>query len=602
MTADEYLKLAQLAHKQGDQATELKALRDWKSNGGTARGIGTELGEGFKRFGEGIAQLAEKTGISGLLGYHGNQISSGIEARRAAVPEPVSTAGSIARGVGEYGPQVAAGLAIPVAGAEGLAARVGLNALTGGGLSAAAYTPPDQSKTTQALTGAALGGIIPEAGNLISKAAAPLFRAGNPARAERLAAFDQAGAKPTVGQITGNKSIQGVETALGKTPGSRGYLVKHIEETQKNLNDSIEGIANRLSVGRETSPHIAGGEIKTGISQYITKFKNRSTELYGALNQAIPKETPVPVSKTINAIDDIMGRSPVSQSLTPPEVLAQLGRLKENIQSGHLAFGELQAARTKIGSKLNSYDQNPGISKRDAKHLYGAITKDIKDAADSRGAGDLFKQANEYYNTNANLIKQTLNGLNRKAEPEKVYTDLMSGTAFGAQKLNHLKNVLTPSQFNMVAATQLRKMGSVVKDGVEKFSGGTFLGNWGRLHNDAKQILYKDPEVRKGIDTLAHAMGTITEQQSQLANASGTSGQLANILFGGGAVAAIANPSTIPILVGIMVGSNASARLLTNQKFIKWLAQGPALRTPSAIRQWIARGSAIGIPQVLNEQ
>ena len=136
----------------------------------------------------------------------------------------------------------------------------------------------------------------------------------------------------------------------------------------------------------------------------------------------------------------------------------------------------------------------------------------------------------------------------------------------------------------------------------EQFSGGTFLGNWGRLHNDAKQILYKDPEVRKGIDTLAQAMGSISEQQRQLANASGTAGQLANILFGGGAIAAVANPAAIPSLVGIMLSSNASARLLTNQKFIKWLAQGPTLRTPSAIRQWIARGSAIGIPQVLNEQ
>ena len=56
MTADEYLKLAQLAHKQGDQATELKALKDWEANGGKARGIGTELGEGFKRFGEGIVK------------------------------------------------------------------------------------------------------------------------------------------------------------------------------------------------------------------------------------------------------------------------------------------------------------------------------------------------------------------------------------------------------------------------------------------------------------------------------------------------------------------------------------------------------------------
>ena len=602
MTADEYLKLAQLAHKQGDQATELKALKDWEANGGKARGIGTELGEGFKRFGEGVAQLAEKTGISGLLGYHGNQISSGIEARRAAVPEPVSTAGTIARGVGEYGPQVAAGLAIPVAGAEGLAARVGLNALTGAGLSAAAYTPPDQSKTTQALTGAALGGIIPEAGNLISKAAAPLFRAGKPERAQRFAAFEQAGAKPTVGQITGGKTVQGIETVLGKTPGSRGYLTRHIEETQKNLNDSVEGIASRLSGGRETSPYVAGGEIKTGIADYITKFKNRSTELYSGLNNVIPKETPVPVSNTANAIDNILGRSPIEQSLTPGPVKAQLEMLKQNIQSGHLSFGDLQAARTKIGQSLHSFDLNPGIGKADSKRLYGAITNDIKDAADSRGAGELFKQANDYYKQNANLISKTLNGLDRKAEPEKVYNALIAGTKDGAQKLKHLQGVLTPDQFNLVAATQLRKLGSFVRDGQEQFSGGTFLGNWGRLHNDAKQILYKDPEVRKGIDTLAQAMGSITEQQRQLANPSGTAGQLGNILFGGGIAAAAANPALITSFIGAALASNGAARLLTNQKFIKWLAQGPALRTPSAIRQWIARGSAIGIPQVLNEQ
>ena len=608
LTADEYLKLAQLANKQGDQATELKALKDWEANGGKARGIGTELVEGFKRFGEGIGQTAlsigDKLGITPRYfpSKPAESYTQGVEQRRAAVPDPVNTAGSIARGVGEYGPQVAAGLAIPVAGGEGLAARVGLNALTGGGLSAAAYTPPGQSKTTQALTGAALGGIVPEAGNLISKAAAPLLGAGNPERAARLAAFEQAGAKPTVGQITGGKTVQGIETALGKTPGARGYLTRHIEEAQKNLNDSVEGIASRLSGGRETSPYVAGGEIKTGIADYITKFKQRSTELYGALNNVIPKETPVPISNTSKAIDDILGRSPIEQSLTPGPVKAQLELLKQNIQSGHLAFGDLQAARTKIGQSLHSFDLNPGISKADSKRLYGAITNDIKDAADSRGAGELFNQANGYYKQNANLISKTLNGLDRKAEPEKVYNALVAGTKDGAQKLRHLEGVLTPDQFNLVAATQLRKLGSVVKDGVDTFSGGTFLGNWGRLHNDAKQILYKDPEVRKGIDTLAQAMGSITEQQAQLANASGTSGQLANILFGGGAVAAIANPSTIPILVGIMVGSNASARLLTNQKFIKWLAQGPALRTPSAIRQWIARGSAIGIPQVLNEQ
>ena len=58
----------------------------------------------------------------------------------------------------------------------------------------------------------------------------------------------------------------------------------------------------------------------------------------------------------------------------------------------------------------------------------------------------------------------------------------------------------------------------------------------------------------------------------------------------------------ITSFIGAALASNGAARLLTNQKFIKWLAQGPTLRTPSAIRQWIARGSAIGIPQVLNEQ
>ena len=118
-------------------------------------------------------------------------------------------------------------------------------------------------------------------------------------------------------------------------------------------------------------------------------------------------------------------------------------------------------------------------------------------------------------------------------------------------------------------------------EGVGKFSSETFLTNYNKLSKTAKESIFSGKGWTKGMekdfDHILNISNFIRQSGKTFRNPSGTADRVIGqgILLGGGAGAFVANHAFalvgLPLIIG---GARATASLMTNPSFIKWLAQG----------------------------
>lgn len=115
------------------------------------------VGAGFNKFGQGIQQL--------VSGPDYTKKTDEENALYNKTPVANSTAGEIGKVVGETLPYMAA----PVLAPEGLAAKMGANALFGAGIGATQYVPEGGSRIANTIGGAVGGAVVPAALGVASK-------------------------------------------------------------------------------------------------------------------------------------------------------------------------------------------------------------------------------------------------------------------------------------------------------------------------------------------------------------------------------------------------------------------------------------------------
>jgi len=113
-----------------------------------------------------------------------------------------------------------------------------------------------------------------------------------------------------------------------------------------------------------------------------------------------------------------------------------------------------------------------------------------------------------------------------------------------------------------------------------RFSSETFLTNFSKLSEKAKDSLFRNApfgkEFQKNLQQVLNISDNIRASGKTFANPSGTADRLVGqgLIFGGGATAFTGNPAFI-LSVPLVIGSaRVTAGLMTNPKFIGWLAQG----------------------------
>jgi hypothetical protein len=446
------------------------------------------------------------------------------------------------------------------------------------------------------VAGAAAGGAVasealgPEwAGVMTPAAATQSAAAAKNAVANRVQQnvqnFKAAGSTPSVGQATESNFLQALESLLSKFPGGQGVFRSFSEYQQRRMGE-------RTATG--TSAEDAGRAIERGTKSFIATSKAEWKRLDDAMAAKIPATARFRPASTVSALDELTAVTPGAEKTTGALVNPKVAEIKANIaadlqaNNGQIPFEALRALRSRVGSMLDD-SLVSGIPNGELKKLYGALSEDLKAAANAAGAGKEFARQNNFYAARMDRIEETLERVvGTGKHPEDIFRAFMPTDANQANKIRGVMRSLEPADREIVTQAVVDRLGRATpgkqSDTGDVFSSERFLTNWNRLSSGAKAQLFPDEAMRKSLDKIAAASANIRRGSSVFVNPSGSAGAGAAYGVGAGAVAAAVGTGSAAPLVGAAVligGANVTSRLLTNPAFVDWLAKASTTKSKS---------------------
>lgn len=420
--------------------------------------------------------------------------------------------------------------------------------------------------------------------------------------------FERLGTTPTAGQASGRSIVQTAEQGLSNYPGSATVIADFGQAQQMAIGTKVGQVAKELSP--KSSPTKAGEAIQEGAEAFRQRSIGKggtAERLYSEADTLIGQNHTVQLANTGKLIDEIttpiQGLQASSQAIADPTTTNLVNALKADrdasIAAGlpGLPYEGLKAYRSKVGELIGDSVFNQ-TNTAQLKALYANLTADIEASfANNPEALAKLRAANAYYKKAQSWLDDIGAELNKKGGPEKIFTALVTGVSDGATQLERVMRVLSPEQRRVVASAFLKKIGNKAKGAddaslVEQFDTVTFLRNYNNLSKEAKRALFGRNQFGKtfadDMDAITRVAKDITESGAYLANRPGTARQAAtgsvlSAVFGlpafvgalsGGAGPAVAAGAVSAAKAAIIstVGAYSVAKLMTNPKFVRWLA------------------------------
>lgn len=440
---------------------------------------------------------------------------------------------------------------------------------------AAMLTQALTSVGTPYATKAIIRGVNPTAAGIATGAAPDVM-------GENIAAFNNAGADPSLAQAAGTRRMQFLESGLSKIPGGAGVMQKAATQQAADLRGGVDQSIDQLAPGG-VSPERAGRAITQGITGpggFKDAFNTKAGQLYDAVDQHIPPDSLVDVSNTLATLDRVAMPNPLAPKTTAalinPKVaairdalhsdlgmdqtgpgpgagapgaggtvfddprLAAAAKNQYGYESGaaagsppntKLPYSTLADLRSRVGSMLTGSELVTDIPRAQVKQLYGGLSDDLRGAAAAAGpdAVQAFSRANNYYRAGMARMDTLSNVLDKNGGPEQIFNGAMAGTKDGATRLRAVMQSLQPEQQQVVASTVFNRMGQATAGNQnaagDVFSPETFLTNYNRMSPEAKSALFdRVPALRDQADNLANVAQNLREGSRVFKNASGTAG------------------------------------------------------------------------------
>jgi len=512
---------------------------------------------------------------------------------------------SVTRALGGAGAGI--GTAIPV-----LAASPGAQAAgaVGGGSASQAAAEAGLGPVAQLAAGIAGGAVGAGGLNAAAGGVRRAYRGGEAGRVrmeENIRAFEDAGTTPSVGQATQRRSMQAGESLLSKTPGSAGRMASKAERQAAELGAGVEKQAARLSP--RASAEQAGRAIERGVrgeGGFVEQFKAKQGELYNEVDKFVQPQAAVRVDRTMAALkslnEPIKGAENTSKFFMNAKMRAIEEALGDDIakaaETGALPYEAVKKLRTLVGNEMADSTLLSDVPRSKWKALYGALTSDMEGAAKSAGpqATAAWTRANSYTRAGMRRLEQIDHVIEKNGGPEAIFSAATSGTKEGATTLRAVMQSLPRDAQQTVSATVLRRLGRATPgrqdDLGERFSTETFLTNWNSMSPQAKAVLFDryGERFRQNMDQIARVASNLRDGSQVFRNPSGTAQATAQTSAAVGFVAALASGhvGTATGIAGGVATANLAARLMTNPRFVKWLAtstKAPAAAAPALLNQ-----------------
>lgn len=410
---------------------------------------------------------------------------------------------------------------------------------------------------------------------------------------EKVQTFQNANIRPTLADVTDSGVTKGFQNLIGETPFSAGVIDKGKAATVKDANKILGSVG--LDVAKTQQG--AGETIKSGLLDYQDRGQNVIGRLYNRLDSYIPGKTavnPNPIQKTIQDIQDGASTPGLRDVLDKSDAGKIMASIQSDIEGagGALPYDAVKQYRTMIGRELKDAHLIRSADEAVYDRLYGGLSETMKSAAAARGpaAMNAFEKANSVNAAFQTKLKEQINPLLKRADTQELFNKVLTNQKIGA-KSQSLMDSLGAGEKQVVRGSLIKQLG---ENNVNEFDPVRAATRIAGLEPEARTALTaglsksQAAQFDKAIDALLLAKGTAAK------------GNPSRSLYGGiGGVSAVAGWHAPTTTLSLLAGAHITARLMTNQKFIGWLAGAPSGLTSNTTK-YIGKLSAVaaGDPDV----
>ena len=391
-------------------------------------------------------------------------------------------------------------------------------------------------------------------------------------------------------------TVQGKVAAAGEQfAPTAGAFRRDAERVTEEMAGAAGKLADRAGPG--ITPYEAGAALQDGGEAYVRGVREFQGRLYGEVDKAIPRQTPMQAPATAALLERETGAM-----AGLPNIAGTLGNRTidgwlADLKSGNLTWEAARKLRTDVGEALRS-SSGPATdqTKGRLKAVYAALSEDLDAAAKSAGpeAAHAWTRANRYKRASEERIESAFGKILKADTPERAYSILtgMAAEGAGGANIDGLRRVfgsLPADERAVVAGTVIRRLGRATagaQDAAgEAFSADTFLTNWNRMSPEARGIIARgglDDGVEVGLTKLAGIIEKAKESGT-FRNRSNTGNAISAGAFGAWAFTSPAQA----IAAGAL--SHLTARAVTSPAFLHALNRAAATGKTDALMK-IAKG------------
>lgn len=510
--------------------------------------------------------------------------------------DKVGTAVVEAGGLGGLGPRLG------TAGRELAAAPVTSMLMAGSGAGAAEYGRQQGASPGQQVALGLLGGAAPAVvtGSVPATTAVAknIIRGPNAIGMQRnIATLREAGIPPSVGTTAESPRAAMIEGGLANTPVSRGPIFAQREAEALAAQKQLDSLVSKLAPGGADTM-TAGRAISSAVTgTYIPRARDVSRKLYAAVDAAIPADTRLNLPKFTTVLKEVTTPLRGAERTSGQFINPFLRELSTNIARdlgipdlGRVAsvrptYEVVADLRSRLGAKLSDPSLIADIPRGELKRLYKALMDDLEVGLSTNpDAARTLKRANNFTRSLHERV-DALESVVNKNMPESVFNAVLQNSSEGGTMLKTVFRSIPENERRLVAGTIISRLGKSRPsqqgfDG-DMFSPETFLTRWNQLSPTIRnEITAQMPEsVRKSYNALGEAMDRIRNVNASMPNPSGTGVNTSFFALAGGVGGGTADfamrgdPTLLGAVAATSGGLNISARLMTNPKFVNWLAQ-----------------------------
>lgn len=428
--------------------------------------------------------------------------------------------------------------------------------------------------------------------------------------------------QPTAGQVTASPVLNLFEQALANAPTSTSTMRTNAQQTLRELDEAATKLAERYGGVRSTSE--AAEKVLSAAQRARATYDQQVNDMYKAVGDMIPEGTVSEGAATqrfvAKYIEDA-GTATGAPELNP--ALRQAEMLLQDAGNGVLTYNRLKDFRTSLMRTVRKAESQGALDGPEArvKELIGYVTQDLDNLVSKASAEaamgstrggvkskdilGAYKAANAFVKENMkkggdiafvdDVIKRGEN------EATAALRFVLQGSKEGGERLERLRNKFDKDEYGVLSGYMLGKMGlptpsaagiaelgeEAAKSGAQAiseagFSPGRFITNWNSLSKEAREALFKGTEYQDlapALDDLVFTVDRVGKAANDMANPSGTARALAAMgmlgVFGAeSAFGRMVGSEGFEYGFGGLIGPYASAKLMTNKDFVKWLAKG----------------------------